>query len=314
MECRRWVITSSVAALVAVGSACSGSGSQPTNSAALPVTTLTATASARGTGTAVGGAAGAGATPIRPPAGAPVPSTSLPIASVPQGTFPAGAVLLQQQGTGTGQQPTVELQTATFVAPGAWDLQWRYDCSGLGRAGNLSIDVFRGDGSYLNNPPSLAQLGSGGQGVTPYAVAGPLYLVINSVCAWSVMVTTAARPTATPSGSGSVPAAPPTAAAGSVPAPTATASATATATASAPGSSLAALTGGRPIIGPAISTPVSPVEQAQGIFALPGASRPSLAATPASLSASASEAVTPAPTSTPIPVLTVAPPAGTAGH
>jgi hypothetical protein len=315
MECRRWVITSvaALAALAAVGSACSGSGSQPSNSSALPVGTLTATASARGTGTAVGSSAGAGATPIRPSAGVPLIPTSPPIAPVTQATFPTGAVLLQQQGSGTSQQPTVELQTATFVAPGAWDLQWRYDCGALGRSGNLSIDVFRGDGSYINNPPSLAQLGSGGQGVTPYAVAGPLYLVVNSVCAWSVTVTTAARPTATPSGSGSVPAAPPTAAPGSLPAATATpAGATATATASAPGSGLAALTGGRPIIGPAIATPVSPVQQAQGIFALPRSSRAASAATPASSSAPA--AVTPAPTPAPIPVVTVAPLGGTPGH
>jgi len=306
MESRRWVIAA-FAALATLSLACKGSGSQPSSSA-LPVTTLTPTASPRTTGTAQAGSAGIPGTPVRPATGAPlVPST--PSGAAPA-AVPAGAVLLQQQGVGSGQTPTVQLQTETFIAPGSWDLQWRYDCSGLGRAGNLSIDVFRGDGGYVNIPPSLAQLGNGGQGVVAYSIAGPLYLVINSVCGWSVTVVTAARPTATPAGSSSVPAAPPTAAPGSAPVATATAVATATSSSSS-SSGLAALAGGRPIINPAISTPISPIQQSQGIFARPGGSSARLAATPAA-GAIAAGAVTQA-TALPVAV-TVAPAAGAPGH
>jgi len=256
-------------------------------------------------------------------------------------------VLLQQQGVGTSQAPTVELQTQTFVAPGAWDLQWRYDCSALGRAGNFSIDVFRGDGGYVNNPPSLAQLGNSGQGVANYAVGGPLYLVINSVCSWSVTAVTAARPTSTPSGTGSVPqgaagaaaAAGPAVAAtaapvvagiatplGATPAPAqqgggpAPAAATATAAAAATNTATPAsgatgglnvLEGGRPIITSPLSTPISAIQQAQGVFAIPSGSRAGLAASPPAGSTSVG-AVTQA-TSLPV-VVTVAPPAGTPGR
>jgi len=111
-----------------------------------------------------------------------------------------GSILLQASGDnppGTNCC-TVNLRTGAFDSPGSWDLNWIYDCSRFGRTGNLGIDVYRTDGSFISIPPSINQVGSGGQGAQAYTQAGGFSVTVNSVCRWSLTVTTSARPTSTP--------------------------------------------------------------------------------------------------------------------
>jgi hypothetical protein len=341
MGSHRW-ISATIAVLTAVCLGCTGSAPQTSSSSpALPIFTSTPTA--------VVGAVRAASTPgaARPSAGVPppgAPSFGNAQPPTPAGTAFASQVLFQQQGAATSQQPAVDLHTNAFTTPGSWDLHWQYNCNALGRAGNLGIDVYRANGSYVNTPPSLMQLGSGGQGTQEYSLAGQFYLQINSVCSWAVSVTTAARPTAVPLGSGAAPvgaaaqaaaaaapaapgaaqsgttavnvttggaaaAATPTAAAAAAaaaPAATVVGATVATATptsaaSSAQNSGLEALAGGRPVILPSISTPIPPIEQAQGVFAANGATFSAPAATPPSITF-----ITPIPrsSSTPIPIIT----------
>jgi hypothetical protein len=130
--------------------------------------------------------------------------------AVPSGTPnpPPGTVLLQASGDNPPGQSccTVNQHTGSFSTSGSWDLAWTYDCSRLGHEGYLGVEVYRADGSFIFSPPSLRVVGAGGQGVQAYPLSGTFYLVVNSVCRWSLTATASARPTATPISSQSEPA------------------------------------------------------------------------------------------------------------
>lgn len=230
--------------------------------------------------------------------GSPAPGAAPAVLGLP----PAGEILMQQSGGGgTGNNCcTVGLRTATFTARGSWDLQWQYDCSQLGRPGNLSIDVFATDGTYIADPPSLNLLGNGGSGTQAYGRAGSFSLTIHSVCRWSVSAVTAARPTATPASSNSAPAA--TVAAGGASASSSALSAVtplpaSTASAQRAGGALQA-------IQPSIPTPRPAVSSALGAFAAPAArgSRALIGATAGTGAGTGAAAAL--PTNTPVPAVT----------
>jgi hypothetical protein len=213
----------------------------------------------------------------------------------------AGQVLLQQSGGGgTGNNCcTVGLSTNAFTSPGAWDLNWHYDCSALGRPGNFSIDVFDSNGGFVSDPPSLLQLGSGGSGTQNYNRPGTFSLTINSSCQWNVSVLTAARPTATPVGTNA--GAPPTPSVqGATFAGPSTANTTATASASN------ARQNGLQALQPSIPTPRPAVPPALGAFAAPAVGQ-QLQATAAAGGSTSSSAGSTAPSATATPLRAVTP-------
>jgi hypothetical protein len=210
-----------------------------------------------------------------------------------------GQVLLQRSGGGGSGNDccTVGLNTNTFTAPGAWDINWHYDCGALGRPGNFSIDVFDANGGFVYDPPSLLQIGSSGTGTQNYNRGGTFSLTINSSCRWDVSVVTAARPTATPVGTNS--GVPPTASAAGVTF-TGPSTANSTATASASGSRQSGLQA----LQPSIPTPRPVVPPALGAFAGP-AVRSQPQATAASIGSSSSTSGTAASaTATPLRAVT----------
>jgi hypothetical protein len=209
-----------------------------------------------------------------------------------------GEVLLQQSGGG-GTSPTVGLKTNTFTARGSWDLHWQYSCSALGRQGNLSIDVFTTSGAFISDPPSLTVIGTGGEGVQSYGQPGSFVITVNSVCSWSVSVTTSARPTVTPPTSSSAPVSTAAAASGGGAGTGTSASTVVTPAAAATQSSR----GGQALqaIQPSIPTPRPAISSSLGAFAAPAArGRTSALATAASVGA---PAVIATPSSTPPPTI-----------
>lgn len=278
-------------ALVVLAAGCTASSPKPPSST--PAPPLAGTAAAPRETARVG-------TP------AAIPQPAAPSTAVAP-SVAAGIVLLQQQGGGSPQTPTVDQRTTAFTSPGSWDLHWQYNCSALGRQGNLSVDVYTADGSYVSNPSGLVQIGTGTQGMQQYGVAGTFYLVINSVCAWSVSATTASRPTATPisSSSGAVATAAASSAGSLAVGALAAASATPAAPAAAASTTAAGVSGGstpaagvssaaapaaaggrapfgaQPIIPSALGTPISsPLQQSQGAFATFPTPSPPAASTP----------------------------------
>jgi hypothetical protein len=240
------------ALLLALCIACTGTNSQPATPAPSPAPSATAVTSERTplAGSTTAAPAGSAAT---------VPSAQTAVA--------VGQTLLQRsRGGGAGDQCcTVGLQTDTFTASGAWDLNWEYDCGATGRSGNLSVDVFGTGGSFVSDPRSLFLVGTSGQGVQSYDRAGTYSLVVNSVCRWALTVTMSARPTATPIGSsaGPAPTVPAGLAAMSVPS-----AATAAATSASSTSSLTQR--GLQALQPAVPTPRPAVPSALGAFSAPG--------------------------------------------
>jgi hypothetical protein len=235
------------------------------------------------------------ATAALPPAPQPPPP--------PAALAPAGQVLFQQSGGGgtASNCCTVGLSTNQFSSPGSWDLNWNYDCNGLGRAGNLSVDVFGAGGAFVSDPPSVFQIGSGGSGVQAYGHAGTFSLSVNSTCRWSLTVTTAARPTATPVGSMAG------AASAAVSAAIFAGSSIATATVAA---GAGQTRGALQALQPSIPTPRPVIPPALGAFASfrPGSSgsgaAPSGAVGAGSTSAVVSSAVTSTPSATPLRAIT----------
>ncbi|HTE85308.1 MAG TPA: hypothetical protein VK821_11290 [Dehalococcoidia bacterium] len=238
----------------------------------------------------------------RTPSATSTTSASAPVLeSTPAAATPAGQALLQQSGGGGSGNNccTVGLRTSSFSAPGSWDLSWEYDCSALGRMGNLSIDVFGANGAFISDPRSLFEIGAAGRGVQSYGRAGTFSLDVNSTCRWAVTVTTAARPTATPVGSNAG-AAPASAGGGASFSGLSTGSASSTAAAASQsrgGGALQALQ-------PSIPTPRPVVPAALGAFAGPGVAAAREAAAAAVNSAGASSAATPVPTATPLRAVT----------
>jgi len=76
--------------------------------------------------------------------------------------------------------------TKKFTASGDWDLQWSYDCSNFGSAGNFILFVMNGDGSASLENDGLNQLGMRRADVLHYHKAGTFYLKITSECNWHV--------------------------------------------------------------------------------------------------------------------------------
>ncbi len=97
------------------------------------------------------------------PAPAPAPAAAAPV------------VLLDLSGSGTKT-------TQKFTARGDWDLEWTYDCSSFGQAGNFQVFP---DGPGFLSP--VNQLDIKGSGVEHYHDGGEYYLTVNSVCnKWTV--------------------------------------------------------------------------------------------------------------------------------
>lgn len=87
----------------------------------------------------------------------------------------APVVLLELSGSGTKT-------TQKFTANGDWDLEWSYDCSSFGQAGNFQV--------FPDGPGFLApvnQLDTQGSGVEHYHSGGEYFLTVNSVCnKWTI--------------------------------------------------------------------------------------------------------------------------------
>jgi hypothetical protein len=242
-------------ALALLLAACSGAArpvSAPTVTSALTPTAGRSAPPVAPAPSAPGGAARNGTPPVQL-GGAVTPASAA--APLP----PAGQVLLRQSGGGGGV-PTVNLQTGSFTSPGSWDLNWSYTCGSSPPQGNLTIDVYTTSGRFIANPPSLDQVGNGGQGTQQYNIGGTFTLNINSVCQWSVTAVTAARPTATPTITAAVAATASAANVSAVIAAVPTRAAAATAGAGTTGS--VSLGGGTRGVGRAIPTPAPVVPAA----------------------------------------------------
>jgi hypothetical protein len=195
-EFRPWA--AALAGCLLLGACTSGAATQASlPSSATPTRTATAQAAASGTARpAASAAAGQGSAALAQ-ASATAAATATP---PPAPVAPAGIVLVQSSGDnppGTNCC-TVNQRTAPFDSPGSWNLNWNYDCSKLGRPGNFGVDVYRGDGSFVSLPPSVNEVGNSGQGTRSYTRPGVFYLVVNSVCRWSLSAVTSGQPTSTP--------------------------------------------------------------------------------------------------------------------
>jgi hypothetical protein len=188
----RFIATCVAAGLSLVLAGCTAGASPPATPAVAATASRTATAQATTSPQARTPAPGAQTVSATSAAQTATPA--------PAPLTPAGIVLLQDSGDnppGTNCC-TVDHRTRPFDSPGSWDLNWNYDCGRLGRPGNFGIDVYRGDGSFVSLPPSVNEIGASGQGTRSYTRPGTYYLVINSVCRWSLSVVTSGRPTSTP--------------------------------------------------------------------------------------------------------------------
>jgi hypothetical protein len=117
------------------------------------------------------------------PAAPDAPNAADPVAPPPPALVDPGpppppaapVVLLDLSGSGTKT-------TQKFTARGDWDLEWSYDCSSFGQAGNFQV--------FADGPGFLApvnQLDIRGTGVEHYHDGGEYYLTVNSVCnKWTV--------------------------------------------------------------------------------------------------------------------------------
>jgi len=78
--------------------------------------------------------------------------------------------------------------TQSFVVPpnaAQWDVQWTYNCSANGGAGNFAVEVFNESGRDLNDA-AVSQTGTGGSGTQYYQDQGTFSLQITSNCIWSI--------------------------------------------------------------------------------------------------------------------------------
>lgn len=86
--------------------------------------------------------------------------------------------------TGNGTKTTQK-----FTATGDWDLIWAYDCSNfITQKAAFQVFNYTGDGDVLTGNAPVNQLGGKDSGVEHYHKGGTYYLVVSSVCSWSVKV------------------------------------------------------------------------------------------------------------------------------
>jgi len=87
-----------------------------------------------------------------------------------------------------------QARTATFTAPGRWDLKYSWDCStqrsqGQQQATGMGIIVYNADDdSTAVENPEVHQAGKGGQATLHFKLGGPYYLVVTSECTWRIQV------------------------------------------------------------------------------------------------------------------------------
>ncbi|HUZ70509.1 MAG TPA: hypothetical protein VND54_10325 [Candidatus Saccharimonadales bacterium] len=78
-------------------------------------------------------------------------------------------------------------QTQDFAVPAEWTLNYAYDCSNFGSAGNFIVSIYNSDGSPDFNDTGVNELGKRGSGSTAnHNDAGTIYLSIDSECNWTV--------------------------------------------------------------------------------------------------------------------------------
>ena len=125
-----------------------------------------------------------------PDAGTAVPSNGS--VSVPMGG--SVWVTILESVTGSGIK-----DSAYFTAPAEWQINWKYDCTDFGMAGNFIVSVYINGQDSLFGVNELNVRGSGTEYV--HGGAGQVYLSINSECDWNVFAfTTSKDVTTTPSG------------------------------------------------------------------------------------------------------------------
>ena len=111
-------------------------------------------------------------TPSPQPTAAPQP-TPRPTPT-PAPTLPS--VLLDQTGSGIKN-------TAPFQAPGTWVIEYSYNCSNFGQAGNFQVYVYQGT-NLVDTPVNELKLRGSGQSYEYQS--GLTHLQINSECNWHV--------------------------------------------------------------------------------------------------------------------------------
>lgn len=95
---------------------------------------------------------------------------------------PPATVLLEAYGQFGNQK------TKAFTPPGKdWDLEWSFDCSGLGDSGIFNAKVMRQGGGVSANA-EVNKINASDSGTEHYHEGGALYLDITSECKWNVKV------------------------------------------------------------------------------------------------------------------------------
>ncbi len=155
---RVWVVGALLLLFIIIGA--SSGDSKKVSVPAQPETTVTNTASGTNTKTE---------------------STPTAKTSVPDQAPATQQTLLDISGSGTKT-------TQKFTAAGDWDLNWSYDCSNFGYAGNFAVMIYDGDGSMSYKNALINQSGKSGTDVEHYHNGGTYYLVVNSVCKWKMNV------------------------------------------------------------------------------------------------------------------------------
>ena len=78
-------------------------------------------------------------------------------------------------------------ETRDFAVPAEWTIDYTYNCSNFGIAGNFIVYVYNSDGSLDSNDTGVNELGKRGSGSTAnHNDAGTVYLSIDSECSWTV--------------------------------------------------------------------------------------------------------------------------------
>ena len=75
-------------------------------------------------------------------------------------------------------------QSQTFVAPDSWQIDYSFDCSGFGQAGNFAIYVYAGGGAI--NDVAANQIALTGRDTSFEHAGGATYLEVNSECSWTL--------------------------------------------------------------------------------------------------------------------------------
>lgn len=112
----------------------------------------------------------------------PTPAVPTPTPEPQQPTptpLPQSVTMVDHSGTGEWTSPT-------FDAPGDWTLDYTYDCSNFGMAGNFQVYIYGpGNTPSMSGVNELQKSGSGSTSV--HDTSGPgTYLEVNSECDWTV--------------------------------------------------------------------------------------------------------------------------------